>query len=367
MEDVAPELLEEIQQVFKDLLATRPRIKALYSRIFRGDASYIQAQDYADEVGKALSQAFGTVLHGDVLPDGKMYYNIADRVLRPMLVEDYNLVAAAAEQVEKTLNARAGIGLKPLVADLDEERVQNIIEKVAAAEEFDSVAWMLQESVITNFSMCIVDETIRENARMHSNAGLHPKIIRKAESGCCKWCSGLQGTFDYPEDIPDDVFRRHNDCRCTVEYDPADGRKERQNVHTKRWNSDADPDIIEQRRKMDLAKKSFSVGEFENRIAKRVHIDSGAALEAAKKGKRHGGVYRDAAQKTKRQLEKSIISRTAEVERHFDKMSNPEKYIGNWELKTEVEKKGLIEKWRKDAKRNAEQASIEAAVYKERF
>ncbi|WP_273234754.1 hypothetical protein [Ileibacterium valens] len=35
-----------------------------------------------------------------------------------------------------------------------------------------------------------------------------------------------------------EVFRRHENCGCTVEYDPGDGSKRRQNVWDKSWSND---------------------------------------------------------------------------------------------------------------------------------
>ena len=53
--------------------------------------------------------------------------------------------------------------------------------------------------------------------------------------------------------------------------------------------------------------------------------------------------------------------------RHAEKIKHPELYDSGWSEKTEKAKNGLIKKWKKDMKRNAEQAYIEAVVYAERF
>ena len=98
-----------------------------------------------------------------------------------------------------------------------------------------------------------------------------------------------------------------------------------------------------------------------------VEIDSEKVLEAAKAGTRHAGIYRDAMNKTKRELEKSIASHNKEVELHADKIANPQKYDKGWDAKTQQQKDGLIKKWQKDMQRNAEQAAIEKEVHKERF
>lgn len=52
--------------------------------------------------------------------------------------------------------------------------------------------------------------------------------------------------------IGDYIFRRHERCRCLVTYDPADGSKLRQDVHTKKWTSAEENDKIEERKRVGL-------------------------------------------------------------------------------------------------------------------
>lgn len=98
-----------------------------------------------------------------------------------------------------------------------------------------------------------------------------------------------------------------------------------------------------------------------------VNVDSTKAYQAAKDGVRHGGIYRDALNKSKTRLQKSIKSHEEQVAIHADKIANPEKYDKDWNSKTQQEKDGLLKKWRKDMQRNAEQAAIEKEVFRERF
>ncbi len=100
-----------------------------------------------------------------------------------------------------------------------------------SSEEFDSISWILDEPVI-NFSQSVVDETIKLNVEMHYNLGLAPKLVRTLVGNACDWCKAMAGVFDYP-DVPDGVYRRYQRCRCTVEYNPGDGRK--QDVYSKKW------------------------------------------------------------------------------------------------------------------------------------
>ena len=244
IEDVAPALLEQLQREFADRAKANRKLQDLLKLVEEGKATYIQAEELACEMGEALSQAFGNCLSSAVLPDGKMYYNIAQRVVAPMLREDHQLIAKATEQVQAALNKKAGIGLKPQTVAVDEDRIYGIVNKISEAEVFDDVAWVLGEPVV-NFSQAVVDSTLKANVDFQGKAGLTPKIYRKAESKCCKWCRDLAGVYDYPM-VPDDVYRRHERCRCIVDYDPGDGR--RQNVHTKQWKNAVDRDMIKARK-----------------------------------------------------------------------------------------------------------------------
>lgn len=250
IEDVAPALLEQLQKDFRSRVQDNRKLQDLLKLVNDGKATYIQAEELACEMGEALSQTFGNCLSSAVLPDGKMYFNIAQRVVAPMLQEDHQLIAQATEQVQAALNKKAGIGLKPQTVAVDEDRVYGIVNKISEAEVFDDVAWMLGEPVV-NFSQAVVDSILKANVDFQGKAGLSPKLYRKAERKCCKWCRGLAGVYDYPM-VPDDVYRRHERCRCIVDYDPGDGR--RQNVHTKQWKNAADRDMIETRKNLETKK-----------------------------------------------------------------------------------------------------------------
>lgn len=244
MKDIGPELLEILQKEFSDNVEKNSEITRLMKLIKDGTADYKTVEDFAYCIGEALAKAFGDKLSSDILPDGRLYYNIAERVVRPLLEDDYKLISSAAADVQASLNAAAGIGIKAQKAELNHNRINGIIDKVSNAEHFDDVSWVLDEPV-KNFSLSVVDETIRKNVEFHGKVGLTPKVIRKAEHKCCKWCSLLAGEYTYP-DVPDDVYRRHENCRCTVEYNPGDGK--RQNVWTKQWQESEKYDKINKRK-----------------------------------------------------------------------------------------------------------------------
>lgn len=209
MIDIAPELLEKVQQSFEAETAS------LKEEIANGVKSYEEAYSYAIKVGEALSKSFGVNITPEVLPDGMMYYNIADKVVRPMLQAEYEISSVAAVQAQRSANRAAGIGIKAQVADFDEERAQGIIDRVSS-QPFDEVSWLLNEPV-KSFSKNVVDQTLEKNVEFQGKSGLSPKIRRTATGETCEWCQAVAGTYSYPN-VPKDVYRRHANCDCIVEY-----------------------------------------------------------------------------------------------------------------------------------------------------
>lgn len=241
MEDVTPEILEAIQEEFQNAYDRSDSIATIIQKVSSGSATYKDANDYAIEVGDMLANAYKNNLTSDVLPDGKMYYDIASRIIEPTMTNNYNIVSDVTTQIQKRLNEKSNIGINAITPKMNKDRIDGIINKVSNAENFDDVAWALDEPV-KNFTQNIVDESIRQNSEFQGQAGLQPKIVRKLAGGCCEWCAALAGTYTYP-DVPKDVYRRHRFCRCTVEYDPGTGKV--QNVHTKGWtNPDLDLECL---------------------------------------------------------------------------------------------------------------------------
>lgn len=245
MDDIAPKLLELIQQSYQNGISESELLAEITKLTASGKATYLDADQYAAEIGRILAEAYQENLSSAMLPDGKMYYNIAKRVIEPTMQEGYSAAAGMAQQVQQILNQAAGIGIKAIRPTLDPDKIAGIINRLSNAEDYDEVSWVLGESVMKNFTQSVVTDSIRENAEYHGRAGLTPKVIRKSSGHCCDWCSKLAGTYTYP-DVPRDVYRRHKNCTCTVEYIPGDGKK--QNVWTKGWSEEVESDKIEARK-----------------------------------------------------------------------------------------------------------------------
>ncbi len=231
--DIVPELLKSIEIDFNFKLNKNKKLNNIQKLIESGGATYRQANEYAVEVGEILASTFKTHIKSETLPDGKMYYNIAERIVGPSLKNNHIIVAGVSAEIQGQLNKSIGIGLKGIEPKVNQLRIESIINRITKEEVFDDVAWILGEPVV-NFTQSVVDETIEANVNFQGESGLYPTIIRVVHgTDPCDWCKSMAGVYKYP-DVPEEVYTRHDRCRCTVDYNPGDAR--RQNVWTKEWS-----------------------------------------------------------------------------------------------------------------------------------
>ncbi len=213
MKDITPDLLERIKKDFERQISSNSKISDLIGKLDKGTATYLDANEYSIEIGRTLANVLGKNISSDVLPNGKMYYNIANRIINDTLSRNHDIIADYAAKTQKALNTKAKIGLKVVKPVLNQDRIDGIVNRASSEDRFDNVKWILDEPIV-NFSQSIVDDSIRENADIHYQKGLTPRIIRKESGKCCKWCRSIAGIYAYP-DVPKDVYRRHQNCRCT--------------------------------------------------------------------------------------------------------------------------------------------------------
>lgn len=252
MNDVAPELLEKITKIYTEKKEGSAVLAEIAEAIKKGEIKYEDVYRAAREIGGILGDAYGGVLNLDVLPDGKMYYNIALRVVGQTMEQAYSDVADIAEETQNILNQNAGIGIKAIRPGLNEDRISGIINRLSNAETFEDISWILRDPINT-FCQSIVDDAVKQNVEFQGKAGLEPRIIRKTAGSCCEWCSRLAGEYFYP-DVPHDVYRRHENCNCTVEFDPGTGKKH-QDVWSKKWKYEKDFDRIRERSQIGITEK----------------------------------------------------------------------------------------------------------------
>lgn len=221
MADRIPSNLEQtVRRRFTELFEKDKTIESIYKKLRMGRATYADAGVFAQEVGTILADVFKGVDYTDV-----DLLDLAFNVVGNALNQNIALTDLVCESVQSTLNEAAGIGMNPVKPFHDPTRVTGIQKLVAEAEDPNALFVILNEPVITN-AMSNVDSWVETNADFQGKAGLDPIIVRKwsgsypsHDTKHTDWCEKLAGEWEYGDE-PYNVYRRHEGCRCTVEYFP---------------------------------------------------------------------------------------------------------------------------------------------------
>lgn len=249
VDDLVPDLIENIKRDFNIEFKKNKKINKIQKLINDGTATYKEAHIYSIEVGDILAKILNKHISMDALPDGRMYYNIAERILNTTLGENHRLIVKATLQIQELLNKNAGLGLKGIEVPLHSEKINSLINRISSEEKFEEISWMLDEPVVT-FSQNVVDEMIKANIEFQAKSGMKPTVTREVSGhDPCDWCRNLSGTYEYPN-VPADVYRRHDRCRCIVEYKPSENKK--QKVWSKDWLTNEEKNKVELRKTYGL-------------------------------------------------------------------------------------------------------------------
>lgn len=230
-EDIGIELHDKIKQAFDARCEKDSTLSHIKRKIENGTATMEDTSVYARRLGELLRKSIESTTKPDDLPGEKMYFNIAQSILEPLLRNNYDDVNTICEEVQSALDAKKGIGLKPQKADFPAERIRAAIGGAAVKETAEHAIQVLGRTA-ENITGSFQTDYIKKNAEFRSKAGLNCYIERKDGHNCCDWCSKLAGRYRYPDEVPKDVYRRHDNCTCDVSYVSEKGR---QNVHSKRW------------------------------------------------------------------------------------------------------------------------------------
>lgn len=223
MADIGAELLEKIRAYFKKKCQGDAYIQSVLGKVAAGTAQMEEISLLSQSIGFRASQAISEYVNVAALPDGKMYYNIADTILSGVLKDNYEIINSAAAECQRALDRKMGINIEPQRAPYPAERVQAVAGAASAPDISEEKMVRRMTSTTENITRSFYDDYVETNVKYRSEAGLECFIIRSDHGGCCKWCAALAGKYHYPEEVPKDVYRRHDNCTCTVTY--TNGRK----------------------------------------------------------------------------------------------------------------------------------------------
>lgn len=198
---------EKIKDIIDKKAATDPKFRSIIKRIENGTATFIDTAEYSEIV----SDIFGRSLSANVL-------SLSEReaVCTALLKDRYNDINSVLAQVQRSLDEKMGLHLAPQKAAFPAERVAQIAHSLVDPTVPDETITRRANSA-ANVSMSFHDDYIRENAKFRNDAGLKCYIVRMG-TNCCTWCSDVAGKYRFGDQLPD-IFRRHDNCDCTIIYD----------------------------------------------------------------------------------------------------------------------------------------------------
>lgn len=231
--DIGQDILKSVRADFaKALDDQNSKLGKLFKKIQDGSATMSDISTFSVLIGQTVSSAVEKRITPDVLPDGTLYFNIAQTVLQGVLKDSYELINLAAQSVQERLDSEYGLHIKPVKPDFPEERIRDIAgaASTASMNKNEEKEERRLTSPVENVVQSFYSDYVHENADLRSKAGLNAYIIRRTNGRCCPWCSDLAGRYRY-EDAPPDIYARHDNCTCTVDFVTD---KYRQDVWSKR-------------------------------------------------------------------------------------------------------------------------------------
>ena len=197
--------------------------RAVQKKIDEGKADFTDTARYNDRAAELLGEVLAAYVP-DMPPDER------ETLCKALLRQRYLDTNAMLNAVQRTLDAAQGLHLAPQIADYPEERAEQAAHSLADETVPMETIMRRAKSAPATIARSFHDDYIEKNAAFRSSAGLKCYITRNAAAKCCEWCTKMAGRYRYGEE-PEDVYRRHDNCSCTVTYE--NGRK-RQDVWSKR-------------------------------------------------------------------------------------------------------------------------------------
>ena len=210
---------EEVRErIERDVLLAKLRKK-----INSGKGTYADTAAYSVRAGKLLGEIFSRRLPEIPLEE-------REPLCVDLLHDQYIDINVAVDTVQRFMDEAQGFHLAPQHAPFDSERGHQIGSSLHDLSKPVETLQRRAKAATETMTKAMHDDRMKSEAKFRHKAGLDCRITRVAVNGCCEWCSKVAGRYRYGEE-PDDIYRRHDNCDCTVTFE--NGRK-RQDVWSKR-------------------------------------------------------------------------------------------------------------------------------------
>lgn len=302
-------------------LSTDPEFRTIMKRITEGRATFIDTARY--------SQVLSHILGSEV---SKAILNVDDReaVVSHLLHDSYEDINDVFGRVQKNVDKSKGLDLKPQRGEYPGERVEQFVHSLVDPTVEDSVIKRRARAGTETITKSFHDDAIKANAEFHEEAGLKCYIERIGVD-CCQWCSDVAGKYEM-KDQPQGIFRRHDNCDCTVIYDGQvlrgqvgnNGRRSKKWVEVPKDAGAAEPVRLnkEQAQKLEQEKLKINKSSIDNLDESGI-IKSGAISGALD----YEGEDEDRAKIHAERYYNSVRKMTTDVHRIAENTGFPEELI----------------------------------------
>ena len=217
------EYYSELKKQLDELLKKDAELLKISEKIRNNKANFNDTAKYSEIVSNYIAKVLQENVGNISSPMGKEY------VCKELLNAYYSTINDVLGKVQVSVDNQNNIHIRPQQAPFPAERVEQIAHSLEDATVPEEIIKRRSGSSVANVAKSFHDDFIKENADFRSKSGLKCYITRHSSGNCCKWCSSIAGKYSY-KDAPHDVFRRHDNCNCTVTYENG---RQRQNVWTK--------------------------------------------------------------------------------------------------------------------------------------
>lgn len=241
MDDVAPKLYDEIQKRYRQMVQSDKKLISIASKIRKGKGTQADLDAITKGLGRHLSDSMREVLVIENLPDGKMYWNIAEKTIKPALENIYYQVNRYASMEQRMADVEHGVNLAVQAGQDPSYHIRKVMQYATNSVNEGELDNALNDPVKTAANK-FLDDFKHRNAEIREKAGVPQIVVREYDgvglhSGACDWCLERAGVWSYEEAKDNGVFERHDGCGCTIDIGYGDGYVEEQtDWHHNEWS-----------------------------------------------------------------------------------------------------------------------------------
>lgn len=138
MKDIVPELLKSVLDDFHRRIEKDIAMQDILSGQEK-KSTIAETSRLAERVGEYACLSLKENLTDTSLPDETLYWNIAKRIIMPLMQDVQRICLDMAEAAQKSQDEKSGIGIKPIRPPFNEERIDAVLNKIVFISKMPEV------------------------------------------------------------------------------------------------------------------------------------------------------------------------------------------------------------------------------------